>query len=130
MSEYTVYKAAGWHGEPIDPVILRTDDEREARMRAGCRIDIHMPGFCNRYDAYATDEDGDRVEPIESFQCEECGGIEEWGEDGPIGTKDGRWLECVGSREKHTVTWVCQSCADGMPGEYEEDEAAPGEWGI
>ena len=31
---YTIYQAAGWHGEPSDPVIGTTDDEREAAIRA------------------------------------------------------------------------------------------------
>lgn len=109
---YTVYRAAGWHGEPDDPVVLETDDEKEAAMLAGCRVDIGMPGSCNPYDAYATDEDGDEVDRIESFCCDECGELTEWGEYGPTGTMDGEVLECAGGVEKHLVTWVCDECAD------------------
>jgi len=115
--KYTIYQAPGWHGEADDPIIDETDDEREAAMRAGCRIDIHMPGASNRYDAYALDEDGEEVERIESFRCDNCGEIVEWG-DGPIGAKDGRILECPGGVEKHLVTWLCATCAEG----YEEDD--------
>ena len=112
MMTYTIYRAPGWHGEPTDPVIDTTEDERTAAMRAGCRVDIRMPGQSNRYDAYATDEDGNQVERIESFACDECGEIVEWGESGPVGTQDGRILECPGGVEKHLVTWLCEDCAE------------------
>jgi hypothetical protein len=95
-----------------------TDEEREAAMRAGCRIDIRMPGGSNKYDAYALDENGDEVDRIESFVCDECEDLVEWGECGPIGAKDGRILECAGAVEKHLVTWLCSECADA----YEDED--------
>ncbi len=110
--EYTVRKAPGWHGEPCDPVVCTTEDEREAAMLAGCRVDIHMPGNCNSNDCYAEDEDGHRIDPIESFRCDDCGELCEWGDSGPWGTMDGKILECPGGVEKHLVTWVCDDCAD------------------
>lgn len=118
--QYHIYRAPGWHGEPSDPLIERTNDERYAAMRAGCRIDIGMPGQCNRHDAYAEDKDGNRVEPIESFFCDACEELVEWGETGPVGVMDGRILECPGGVEKHLVTWICESCADTF--EESEDE--------
>jgi hypothetical protein len=120
---YNVYKAAGWHGDPTDPVILETDDEHEAAMRAGCRADIGMPGSCNPYDSYATDaETGDLVEPIESFCCDSCGEIVEWGEYGPNGAIDGRLLECPQAAEKHLVCWICDSCADDCADDADDDD--------
>jgi len=115
--KYTIYKAPGWHGESDDPIIGTTDDERDAAMRAGCRIDIEMPGASNKYDAYATDEDGNEVDRIESFRCSICGELVEWG-DGPMGAHNGRLLDCPQSVEKHLVTWMCASCAD----EFEDTE--------
>ena len=115
--KYTIYKAPGWHGDPTDPIIRETDDEREAAMRAGCRIDIKMPGGSNKYDAYATDEDGNELPRIESFCCDSCGKIVEWGEGGPSGAYNGRLLDSPGSVEKHLVTWLCDGCAET----YEEE---------
>ena len=112
--KYTIYQAAGWHGEPEDPVLATTDDEREAAMRAGCHADLGIPGNCNTYDAYAMDEDGNPVEPIDSFCCDKCGKLVEWGEYGPTGTMDGKVLECAGAVDKHLVTWVCENCAEDM----------------
>ena len=110
---YTIYRAPGWHGEPSDPVIGRTDDEREAAMRAGCRVDIKMPGQCNRYDAYAVDDDtGERLEAIPSFRCDHCGELIRWGNYGPTGVYEGRVLECAGGMDKHLVDWVCDDCVD------------------
>jgi len=117
--KYIVRKAPGWHGEPHDPVILETDDEEEAAMRAGCRVDIKMPGDSNPYDAYALDEEDEWVERIESFSCGKCGELTPWGEYGPTGTMDGRVLECAGAVEKHLVTWVCDGCASDMTDEAE-----------
>ena len=114
---YTIYKAAGWHGESNDPAIATTDDEREAAMRAGCRQDIGMPGDCNKYDAYAVDEEGNKIERIESFCCDMCGELCEWG-NGPLGGMDGKILECPGGAEKHLVTWMCEECSYS----YEEEE--------
>ena len=111
---YTVFRAPGWHGEPSDPIILETDDEREAAMRAGLNVSLGMPGDCNTHDAYAQDGDGNPVEPIMSFCCDKCGELTEWGESGPTGTMDGRVLECAGAMESHLVTWVCDECAEEM----------------
>ena len=111
MGMYTIYKAAGWHGEPSDPVIGTTDDENEAAMRAGCRADIGMPGNCNKYDAYATDDAGGELDRIESFRCDSCEKIIVWG-DGPTGAMDGEILECPESVEKHLVCWLCDDCAE------------------
>ena len=58
---YTIYRAAGWHGEPNDPMIAEVEDEREAAMLAGERVDIHMPGASNQYDKYAVDDSGDEI---------------------------------------------------------------------
>jgi len=113
MAKFTMYRAPGWHGEPDDPIIGETDDRQHAAMRAGLRVDLGMPGDSNKYDAYATDEDGTEVDRIESFQCDECGEIVEWG-NGPIGTMDGRILGCPQAVEKHLVTWVCEECAAEM----------------
>lgn len=115
---YTIYRAAGWHGEPTDPVIGETDDRREAAMRAGCRVDLSIPGECNRYDAYVVDEHGERVEPVESYQCDCCEALCGWcgngSSDGPIGTRDGVVLECPAAWPSHLVTWMCPTCADAL----------------
>jgi uncharacterized protein YlaI len=111
---YTIYSRPGWHGEAYDPVIDTTESEREAAMLAGCRIDIHMPGACNKHNMYALDEDGNRVEPIESFRCDACGELTEWGESGPVGAMDDRILECPQAAEKHLVTWLCDDCAENF----------------
>lgn len=111
MATYTIYKAPGWHGEPCDPVLTQTDDEREAAMLAGERVDIRMPGGSNPHNCYAVDADGELVEPIESYRCDECGELVEWGSDGPTGTLDGEVLECPEAHESHLVTWVCETCA-------------------
>ena len=111
MSTYTIYKAPGWHGEPSDPVIEVTDDEEYAAMMAGCRIDIKMPGNSNRYDKYAADEDGQRVDRVDSFACDSCGELTKWGADGPHGCMDGEVLECPEVIGKHLVDWVCEDCA-------------------
>ena len=122
---YTVYRAPGWHGEPTDPIIYRTNDETEARLRAGCRVDIKMSGRCDRYDAYAVDDEtGERVEPIPSFRCDHCGVLIRWGNygPGPTGVYEGRVLECARSMEKHLVDWVCDDCVDCVDDtECEED---------
>jgi hypothetical protein len=118
-AQYQIYRAPGWHGEPDDPLIAETDDEREAALRAGCRIDIGMPGASNKYDAYAIDsETGEEVERIESFWCDVCEELVAWGDYGPQGGNGGRILECPQAAEKHTVTWMCDDCA----AEYESDE--------
>ena len=114
MTTYTVYRAPGWHSEPDDPVIMETLEKEDAAMRAGCRVDIHMPGGCNPHDAYALDDDGELIDPIESFQCEECGELCEWGKYGPVGTMRGEVLECAGAMESHLVTWLCRECADEL----------------
>lgn len=112
---YTIYKAAGWHSEPDDPEIMRTDDEETAALRAGCRIDISIPGGSHKYDAYAVDNDtGEVIDRIESYQCDECGEIVAWDDDGPTGTYNGEILECAESMESYLVTWVCPACADRM----------------
>jgi len=117
---YAIYQAPGWHGQPDDPVICTTDDETRAAMRAGCRADIGMPGDCNHYDCYAVDtETGEQVEPIESYCCDDCGELNEWGGDGPIGTMDGEILSYPDSAEKHLVHWVCEDCAS----DYEDMNA-------
>ncbi len=109
---YTLYRAPGWHSEPEDPEICQVETEEEAALLAGERIDIHMPGGSNRYDSYALDEDGNRVDRIMSYRCDECDEVIPWGDDGPVGLDDaGEILECPGGREKHTVTWVCEHCA-------------------
>lgn len=109
---YAVKLAPGWHGEPCDPVVRRTRDERKARLMAGQRVDIKMPGACNRYRYYAVDEKtGEELDRIESFKCDACGRLVEWG-DGPIGTSDGRILECPQATPKHLVDWLCESCAE------------------
>ena len=115
MTTFHVYQAPGWHGQPDDPCILVTHDEREAAMRAGERADLRMPGDCNQYDAYAEDADGNRVEPIESFCCDACGKLAEWGEHGPTAMKDGEIAEGM---ETHLVDWVCDDC-------FERSEASP-----
>lgn len=107
---YKIYQSPGWHGEPSDPVIHETDDEREASLMAGRRVDIKMPGGSNRHDCYALDSDGDTVAPTESFACDGCGELHEWGDDGPQGAMDGRILECAEAAEKHLVTWLCCEC--------------------
>lgn len=112
--KYEVREAPGWHNKVNDPVIFTTEDEAEASMWAGMRIDLIMPGNCNSYCHYAVDEDGNEVERIESFRCDECGELVEWGEHGPVGTKDGEILECPRAMEKHLVTWVCEDCAEKM----------------
>ena len=117
MAQYTVHQAAGWHNESTDPVIMQTDDEQEAKLRAGCRADISMPGGCNRYDAYAVDDDGRDIGRIESFRCNECGEIVPWGETGPVGTMGGKILDCPGSVEKHLVSWLCDDCAEKIEAE-------------
>lgn len=109
--KYTIYRAPGWHGEPEDPVIGTTNDEREAAMTAGCRADLGMPGNCNPHDCYATDEDGKKVDRIESYRCGDCDELIEWG-DGPTGMMGGEILECAGAVESHLVTWVCEGCAE------------------
>jgi len=114
---YRVLQAPGWHGDPDDPLLMETEDEREAAMRAGCRADINMPGQCNQHDAYAVDEDGNEVDRIESFRCGECGEIIEWGDNGPQAGVDGELID-GGSVEKHLVTWLCDSCAES----YEEED--------
>jgi hypothetical protein len=83
-------------------------------MIAGCRVDIGMPGGCNKYNAYAVAENGNQVERIESYCCDDCERLIEWGADGPIGTMDDEILECAESVEKHLVTWVCEECAEEM----------------
>ncbi len=109
---YHIYLAPGWHGELSDPLICVVDDERLARMMAGERIDIQMPGACSKYRCYAVDEEtGERLEPIPSFRCDACGELREWGEYGPIGGMEGRILECPGAAPKHLVTWMCEDCA-------------------
>ncbi len=111
---YTIYRAPGWHGEPTDPVIGHVETERQAALMAGERVDIRMPGGSNPHDCYAVDEDGELVDPIESFRCGACGELTEWGdgeEGGPTGTQDGQVLPCPGAVESHTVTWVCEDCA-------------------
>ena len=108
---YTIYQTPGWHSEPTDPVIASIDDEHEAALRAGERVDIHMPGNCNAHDCYALDEDGDCVEPVESFRCDKCEELVEWGDSGPIGTMEGKVLECPDAMETHLVTWLCKDCA-------------------
>lgn len=115
---YTIYRAPGWHNEPTDPVIGVTDDEHEAAMMAGERCDIKMPGSCNAHDCYALNENSERVEPIESFRCDNCGELVEWPEYGPIGAMGGRILECPDAVEKHLVTWLCESCAE----QWEDDD--------
>ena len=110
---YQVYQAAGWHGEPSDPLLMETDDERRAAMLAGERVDIKMPGGSNRYPAYAVNaETGERLERIESYICDRCGELTEWG-DGPQGIYNGRIHGCPASLPKHLVTWVCDDCALG-----------------
>ena len=122
---YQVYSAPGWHGKPEDPIIMETDDEHEAAMRAGERRDIKMPGGSNRYDAYAVDaETGDEVERVESYRCDVCEELTEWG-DGPIGMRNGRVLDCPGAIEKHLVTWACPSCAEDEDEEEEEEIDTP-----
>lgn len=109
MARYQIYRAPGWHGQPTDPVIEETDDALAAAMRAGCRVDIGMPGQCNRHDAYAIDTaTGERVEPIESYCCDACGDLIEWG-DGPIGAMNGQILGCPEAAEKHLL---CHDCAE------------------
>lgn len=117
MATYRIFKAPGWHREPADPMTHETDDEREAAMMAGERVDIHMPGNCSSHDCYAEDEDGETVTPIESFRCDVCDELFEWGECGPQGGYGGSLLECPEGMEKHLVTWMCDACAD----EYEID---------
>lgn len=119
---YTIYRAAGWHGEPEAPIIGETDDKREAALRAGCRADLGMPGGSNPYDAYAEDEDGNEVDKIMSFCCDECGEIVEWGEYGPTGTMKGKILECPEAMESHLVTWICEDCASDLDEEEDEEE--------
>ncbi len=111
---YRVFQAPGWHGEPNDPCIMETEDRQAAAMRAGERADIGMPGHCNPYDAYAQDEDGNDLDLIESFRCEACEELIEWGEYGPTGTMGGKVLECAESVEKHLVTWLCTDCASNL----------------
>ena len=113
---YTVHRAPGWHGDPGDPVIMTTDDEREAALRAGCRVDLGMPGASNKYDAYAVGEDGEEVDRIESFCCDGCEKLVEWGWGGPIGAMDGKVLECAAAVEKHLVCWLCEDCTDQLAG--------------
>ena len=110
--EYTVHQAPGWHGAPSDPVIMTTDDIHAAALRAGCRVDITMAGTSSKYDAYAVDEDGEKVDRIESFCCDSCEELVEWGEDGPIGTMGGEILECPQTAKNHLVSWVCEDCAN------------------
>lgn len=107
---YFIHKAPGWHNEPEDPVIETTEDETYAAMRAGRRIDIHIPGGSNRYDAYAVDGDGGPVKPIESFCCEHCSELHAWGEYGPVGTSEGKTLECPEAMDRHLVEWICEGC--------------------
>lgn len=109
---YTIRNAAGWHNQISAAIITTTDSEDEAALRAGCRADIRMPGGSGKYDAYATDEDGDEIERIESFLCADCGEIVAWGENGPTGTMGGEIMECPGSVESHRVSWVCGKCAE------------------
>lgn len=112
---YKIYQSPGWHSQPDDPEIGSTDDEREAAMLAGERIDIHMPGNSNKYDSYAIDaETGERLTPLDSYRCDMCDSLYEWGA-GPIGTMDGEILECARAVEKHRVTWVCEACASRTP---------------
>ena len=111
---YTIKRRSGWHGQPTDPTIETTPDVEHAALRAGCRIDIHMPGGSNPYDAYAVDEDGEEVEPIDSFCCDECGELIPWGEYGPTGTMGGKVLECPQGVESHLVTWMCDDCAAAL----------------
>lgn len=108
---YTIYQAAGWHGEPEDPVIGRTEDMHEAAMMAGERVDIRMPGGSNPHDCYALDEDGERIDPIESYRCDRCGELFEWGDDGPTAADDGYIIDEPGVYESHLLTWLCGSCA-------------------
>lgn len=116
---YTIYRAPGWHGKPHDPVVATTDDRRRAAMLAGERIDIHMPGGSNRYDCYALDEHGREVARIESYRCDQCNELVEWGDDGPAGgAAEGRVLECPEGYPSHLVTWLCDDCL----AQYEDAE--------
>lgn len=111
MSRYTLYRAAGWHTEPTDPVIGHPASRRDAALAAGERVDLRMPGSSDPHDCYAVDEDGAEVEPVQSYRCDACGELHEWDDDGPTGTKDGEVLLCPAAHESHTVTWVCEQCA-------------------
>ena len=111
MSEYTIYQMPGWHGEPENPIILETDDEHEARLWAGLRLDHRMPGASNRYPYYACDKNGREVERLDAYRCADCGEMIPWGDDGPVGMMGGEVLECPQSVETHLVSWVCEKCA-------------------
>lgn len=120
---YRVYRAPGWHGRPTDPLIHETDDEREAAMMAGCRVDLGMPGQSNRYSAYAVDPDGEPVDRIESYECDECGRLHEWGDHGPIGVHGGIILGPPPVPvESHLVTWCCPDCADAIEAERGDED--------
>ncbi len=106
---YAIYQGAGWHGEASDPVVAVVDTMEEAAMIAGCRQDIRMPGDCNPYDCYAVDEDGEEVERVDSYWCDGCGELTQWGEYGPTPIVEGKFCEGV---EKHLVDWHCEDCCE------------------
>lgn len=108
---YTIYRAPGWHREPYDPPICTTDDRDEAALMAGERVDIRMPGGSNPHNCYAEDEDGELIDAVDSFRCDECGELHAWGDDGPTGAIDGQILPEPGAHESHLVTWICEDCA-------------------
>lgn len=118
LGRYEIYLAPGWHGQPEDPIVGATDDRETAALIAGENLAIKIPGDSAAHRYYAADSStGERLEPLESFRCDVCGDLFPWGEHGPIGTKDGRVLECPGGVEHHLITWCCESCA----AEMEED---------
>jgi len=110
--KYQVYQVAGWHGEPDDPLLHETDDEQEASLMAGERMDIHLPGDSNKFAKYATDSDGEVLDRIESFTCGECSKLFPWGQHGPTGIVDGRIQERGDATPDHLVVWVCDDCSD------------------